>query len=203
MWNLSPAQIHLSDGYQIHLTTHKFCRKHSNSGGYRESQDWPYLDSESNCPCAPATPLFNYNYFSISVRFFSGVAPHFFSPMVRHWIDYLVCWIVMLKKMRGHSGKQIARKSRNSCVINGRDCAWFGQLTQGVISRNPRTKYKRSKNVFAVTLYCAYYWPRFVTIVTVSCALYNRESRYPCSYWEGTGLHYLSRNLHACTLLSS
>jgi len=31
-------------------------------------------------------------------------------------------WIVMTKKMRGHSGKKIARKSRNSCFVNGRGC---------------------------------------------------------------------------------
>ena len=40
-----------------------------------------------------------------------------------------------------------------------------GQLTQGAIMRNPRTKYKRSKNVFAVTsiaLIIGRDWPRLV-----------------------------------------
>ena len=40
-----------------------------------------------------------------------------------------------------------------------------GQLTQGAILRNPRTKYKRSKNVFAVTsiaLIIGRDWPRLV-----------------------------------------
>jgi len=42
--------------------------------------------------------------------------------------------------------------------------AW-GQLTQGAILRNPRTKYKRSKNVFAVifiALSCKYIWVRLL-----------------------------------------
>ena len=40
-----------------------------------------------------------------------------------------------------------------------------GQLTQGAIMCNPRTKYKRSKNVFAVTsiaLIVGRDWPRLV-----------------------------------------
>jgi len=31
-------------------------------------------------------------------------------------------WILRIKKMRGNSGKKIARKSRNSCEVNGRGC---------------------------------------------------------------------------------
>ena len=42
--------------------------------------------------------------------------------------------------------------------------AW-GQLTQGGILRNPRTKYKRLKNVFTVTctaLSCGHIWARLL-----------------------------------------
>ena len=41
----------------------------------------------------------------------------------------------------------------------------LGQLTQGAIMHNPRTKYKRSKTVFAVTsiaLIIGRDWPRLV-----------------------------------------
>ena len=37
-------------------------------------------------------------------------------------------WIVITKKMRGHSGKQFARKSRNNCQLNGRDCGCTGKV---------------------------------------------------------------------------
>jgi len=41
----------------------------------------------------------------------------------------------------------------------------YGQLTQGTIFCNPRTKYKRSKNVFAVTciaLSCKHIWAQLL-----------------------------------------
>jgi len=41
----------------------------------------------------------------------------------------------------------------------------LGQLTQGAIFRNPRTKYKRSKNVFSVksiALSCGRVWPQLL-----------------------------------------
>jgi len=51
-------------------------------------------------------------------------------------------------------------------------------LTQGAILRNPRTKYKRSKNVFTVTtIALTQLWTRVFAIVTASCEVSNRESR--------------------------
>jgi len=46
-----------------------------------------------------------------------------------------------------------------------------GQLTQDAIMRNPRTKYKRSKNVFVVTsiaLIIGRDWPRLVQLFAQS-----------------------------------
>ena len=60
------------------------------------------------------------------------------------WPDYMVNRAD--KKNRGHSGKILARKSRNSCNVNGQG---YGYIEANL--RNPRSKYKRSKNVFAVT----------------------------------------------------
>jgi len=44
------------------------------------------------------------------------------------------------------------QKSRNSCWLKGGSVGAHEQFTQGANWRNPRTKYKRSKNVFAVTI---------------------------------------------------
>jgi len=43
-----------------------------------------------------------------------------------------------------------ARKSRKGCLVNGGGVGAHGQFTQGTNFHNPRTTYKRSKNVFAV-----------------------------------------------------
>ena len=51
-------------------------------------------------------------------------------------------------------------------------------MTQGAILRNPRTKYKRSKNIFTVTtIALTQLWTRVFAIVTASCEVSNRESR--------------------------
>jgi len=60
-------------------------------------------------------------------------------------------WIVMTKKLRGHSGEKISQKSRNSCLANGGGVGAHGHLTRGSNGLSPETKYKRSKNAFAVT----------------------------------------------------
>ena len=55
------------------------------------------------------------------------------------------------QKNQGRSGKKIAQKSRNSCRLSGGVVGEYGQLTQGPNFPSPGTKYKRSKNIFAVT----------------------------------------------------
>jgi len=43
-----------------------------------------------------------------------------------------ITWcIVMIKRMRGHSGKKIAQKSRNSCRVSGRGCGCTGTVDSG------------------------------------------------------------------------
>jgi len=46
---------------------------------------------------------------------------------------------------------EFARKPGNSCEANGGGVGAHGQLTKGPNVPSPGTKYKRSKNVFAVT----------------------------------------------------
>jgi len=55
------------------------------------------------------------------------------------------------KKIGGHSGKNNSQKSRNSCLANGGGVGAHRHLTRGSNGLSPGTKYKRSKNVFAVT----------------------------------------------------
>jgi len=66
-----------------------------------------------------------------------------------HWPDYLANRAD--QKNEGPLGGKIVRKSRNSCWVNGGGVGAHGQLIQGANLRNPATKYKRSKNVIAVT----------------------------------------------------
>jgi len=63
-----------------------------------------------------------------------------------------ITWqIVLTKKIRDNSGGEIARKSRNSWRVSSGDVGAHGQLTRGQNGPSPGTKYKRSRNVFAVT----------------------------------------------------
>jgi len=75
-------------------------------------------------------------------------------------------------------GKKIAYKSRNSCSVNDGGVGAHGQLTQGANVRNPRTKYKRSKNVLEVTSIAFYGCTPLYRTVTHFRAGSNRKSLY-------------------------
>jgi len=102
-------------------------------------QDWPHLSSESTVRVLPHPHCSIENYISISVQCFR-MCPSFFVSTrpgtlprdegTGNWPDW---WIVMTKKMRGHPGKTIALKSRNSCRWNGRECVCIGTVNS---SRN-------------------------------------------------------------------
>jgi len=44
-------------------------------------------------------------------------------------LGQITWWIMMIQKMRGHSGEKIAQKSRNSCRVNGRGRGCIGTVT--------------------------------------------------------------------------
>ena len=46
-------------------------------------------------------------------------------------LGQITWWIVLTKKLRGHSGEKIAQKSRNSCKLNGRGCGCIGTVDSG------------------------------------------------------------------------
>jgi len=56
----------------------------------------------------------------------------------------------VLTKNEGLLGNKIARESRNSCRASGGGVGAHGQLIRSSNGLGPRTKYKRSKNAFAV-----------------------------------------------------
>jgi len=112
--------------------------------------------------------------------------------------------------MRGHCGKKIVQKSRNSCWVNGGGVGAHrqltqgggvgahGQLTLGAHLRNPGTKYNRSKNSFS-HIYCARLRAHLgstVTTVTASCVVSNREG-----FWYTCHSHTHSHT-NKCSSLS-
>ena len=102
----------------------------------------------------------------------SKCVPFRIPTRVPTWPDYLV--------NRDDQKNEGPFREKN-CTYNERSGLWVHRDTQGAILRNPRTKCKRSKNVFAVTSIALTIEPRLAAIVTVSCAVSNRESRYPQS----------------------
>jgi len=94
-------------------------------------------------------------------------------------LGQITWWIVMTKKMRGHLGKKIAQKSRNSCRVNGRGCACIGTVDSRRNFTQSYNQIQTLKECLCCHIYCAHHWPRLAAIVTASCAVSNRESRYP------------------------
>jgi len=87
------------------------------------------------------------------------------------------------KKLRVHSGEKVAQKSRNSCTVNGRGCGCIGTV-------DSRRNFAQSYNQIQTLKECffchncgAQLWMRVAAIVTASCAVSNRESRYPPYKW--------------------
>jgi len=139
----------------------------------------------SLCTHNPAHSL--YNYFSISEQFFPRMAPRFFGYTIHQviWpspstlftslptgggvrvpgLGKITWWIVMTRKIRGIRGKKLLRNREIIVEWTVGVVGAHGQLTQGAILRNPRTKYKRSKNVIAITtiaLNIGRDWPRLL-----------------------------------------
>jgi hypothetical protein len=68
----------------------------------------------------------------------------------------------MIKKMRGHSGKKNARKSRNSCRVNGRGCGCTGTVDSGPKCAQAWNQIQTLKECLCCHIYCAHHWPRLV-----------------------------------------
>ena len=96
----------------------------------------------------------------------------------------------MTQKMRGHSGKKIVRKSRNSCRVNGRGCACIGTVDSRRNFAQSYNQIQTLKEFLFCHIYCAHHCSRLSAIVTWSCAVSNTESRYPRS---GTDSGWLGR----------
>ena len=69
------------------------------------------------------------------------------------------------QKIERPFGGKISQKSRNSCTMNGRGCECIGTADSRRNFAQSWTKYKRSKNVFAVTsiaLSCKHIWAQLL-----------------------------------------
>jgi len=91
------------------------------------------------------------------------------------------------KKLRGHSGKKNAQKSRNSCRMNGRSCGYIGTVDSRPKCAHSWNQIQTLKEYLSCHMYCAQVWAHLGVIVIASCAVSNRESRYPPSVcaWLG------------------
>jgi len=87
----------------------------------------------------------------------------------------------MTMKSRGHSGKQIARKSRNSCRLNGRSCGCIGTVDPGPKCAHSWDQIQTLKESLFCHTYSAYLCSPVFGTVIVSRAVSNRESRYSSS----------------------
>jgi len=123
------------------------------------------------------------------------------SHVDRRWVPGLgqiTWWIVMTKKMRGHSGKKNVRKSRNRCRVNGRSCGCIGTVDAGPKFAHSWNQIQMLKECFYCRIYCAHLWPRVAAIVTASCAVSNRE--FPVPSTGGMPQSCMSRK-EACHLV--
>jgi len=90
-------------------------------------------------------------------------------------------WFVMTKKLRGHSGKKIAWKSRNSWCVNGRGCGCIGTVESGPKCAQSWNQIQTLKHYIFCHIYCAHLCTPLHRIVGDVCRVPNRESRYPPS----------------------
>ena len=89
-----------------------------------------------------------------------------------------MCWP---EKLRGHSGKKIAQKSRKVAQWMVGVVGAYGQLTQGAILHNPRTKYKRSKKCLFCHIYCSHPFAPFFKLFLLPFPLFP--------FWENPTPH--------------
>jgi len=88
------------------------------------------------------------------------------------------------KKMRGHSGKKFARKSRNSCWVNGRGCGCIGIVDAEHKCAHSWNQIQTLKECHFCHIYYSQVSAHLCTTVTASRAVSNWESRYPHRHEE-------------------
>jgi len=91
-------------------------------------------------------------------------------------LGQITLWIVLTKKW---GLKKIARKSRNSCRLNGRGYECIGTVDSGPKWAQSWNQIQTLTECLGCHIYCAQLEPPWVTIVGASRAVPNRESRYP------------------------
>jgi len=83
----------------------------------------------------------------------------------------------MTKKLKGHSRKKFAQKSRNNWCVNGRGCGCIGTVDSGPQCAQSWDQTQTIKNNISCHIYCVYRCTHLDRTVTASRAVSNRESR--------------------------
>jgi len=83
-------------------------------------------------------------------------------------LGQITWWIMTTKKLRGHSGKKFARKSRNSWCVNGRGCGCIGTFDSGPKCAQSWDQIQTLKNYIICHLYCVYCCTHLYRTVTGS-----------------------------------
>jgi len=78
------------------------------------------------------------------------------------WPDYLVNRDG--QKNEGPFGEKIARKSRNSCRVNGRGCGCTGTVDSRRNCAQSENQIQTLNECLRCHIYCAHYWPRLAAI---------------------------------------
>ena len=99
----------------------------------------------------------------------------------------------MTTKMRGHSGKTITQKSRNSCFLNGRSCGCMGTVDSRCNFAQSQNQIQTLKKCLYCHMYCAQLWAHLGAIATAFCAVSNR---HPCALRMSRHQPRLFRILH-------
>ena len=93
-------------------------------------------------------------------------------------LGQITWWIVMTKKMRGHSGEKIAQKSRNSWRVSGGGVGTGGMVINCKNWRKSWNQIQTLKDCLCCHIYCAQLGTPGNAIVVASCVVSNRESWY-------------------------
>ena len=145
------------------------------------SQNWAHLGPKSIVPmhpqlrpftpqlfldfCAEFFPESPLNFFVITIYQVISPSPGTLLGLRVPGLGQITWWMVMTKKMRGHSGQTIARKSRNSFSVNSQSCGCIGTVDSGPKCAHSWNQIQTLKYFFFVAYIALIYgrvWPQML-----------------------------------------
>jgi len=85
----------------------------------------------------------------------------------------------LVEKIEGSSGIKSAQKSRKSCALNDQGCGCIGTVDSRRNLTQSYDQIQTLKEYACCHIYCVQLCAHFRAIVTSSCSVSNRKSRYP------------------------